>query len=45
MPTNKESYIHRIGRSGRYGRKGVAINLVTPGDVKFLGEIESHYNT
>jgi superfamily II DNA/RNA helicase len=31
IPTgdNKESYLHRIGRSGRYGRKGLAINLVT----------------
>jgi len=41
----KESYIHRIGRSGRYGKKGVAINLVTTADVKFMTEIENHYNT
>jgi translation initiation factor 4A len=30
LPTNKENYIHRIGRSGRFGRKGVAINIVGP---------------
>ena len=29
LPQNRELYIHRIGRSGRYGRKGVAINFVT----------------
>ena len=28
LPNNRELYIHRIGRSGRYGRKGVAINFV-----------------
>lgn len=39
MPLQKESYIHRIGRSGRFGRKGVAINFVTPQDVRFLEEI------
>ena len=27
LPTNRENYIHRIGRSGRFGRKGVAINV------------------
>ena len=34
IPNNIESYIHRIGRSGRYGRKGVAINFVTGYDYK-----------
>ena len=29
LPGNRENYIHRIGRSGRFGRKGVAINFVT----------------
>lgn len=28
LPANKENYIHRIGRGGRFGRKGVAINFV-----------------
>merc|ERR1719474_509620 len=45
LPSNRESYIHRIGRSGRFGRKGVAINFVTDEDVRALREIEQFYNT
>jgi len=45
MPGNRENYIHRIGRSGRFGRKGVAINLVSEEDVRALREIEAFYNT
>ena len=45
MPTNYENYLHRIGRSGRFGRKGVAINFVTEGDAQFLKDLEQHYNT
>jgi len=45
LPTNRENYIHRIGRSGRFGRKGVAINFVTQDDVRSLREIEVFYNT
>ncbi|KEP60872.1 UNVERIFIED_CONTAM: eukaryotic initiation factor-4A, putative [Hammondia hammondi] len=45
LPATKENYIHRIGRSGRFGRKGVAINFVTSSDVEQLKEIEKHYNT
>jgi len=45
LPTSKEKYIHRIGRSGRFGRKGVAVNFVTPADAKFLQETEKFYNT
>jgi len=45
LPTNRENYIHRIGRSGRFGRKGVAINFLTSGDVRFLRDIEQYYNT
>ena len=45
LPKSKETYIHRIGRSGRYGRKGVAINLVTDRDIQYLKEIESFYET
>ena len=41
----KEVYIHRIGRAGRFGRKGVAINFVLPQDAKFIREIQDHYNT
>ena len=45
LPTNRENYIHRIGRSGRFGRKGVAINFLTQGDVRYLRDIETFYNT
>jgi translation initiation factor 4A len=45
LPSKKESYIHRIGRSGRFGRKGTAINFVTPSDAAFLIELRKYYNT
>jgi ATP-dependent RNA helicase len=45
LPTNKELYIHRIGRSGRFGRKGVAINFVKDEELKYLREIEDFYST
>lgn len=56
LPSNRESrwhrcsalttgYIHRIGRSGRFGRKGVAINFVTSDDVRILRDIEQFYST
>jgi translation initiation factor 4A len=45
LPTNKENYIHRIGRSGRFGRKGVAINFITQADYQQMKEIEQFYNT
>lgn len=45
LPTNKENYIHRIGRGGRFGRKGVAINFVTNADVGAMREIERFYST
>jgi len=45
LPTQKENYIHRIGRSGRFGRKGVAINFVTNEDVRALQEIQQFYST
>jgi len=44
-PNNKENYIHRIGRGGRFGRKGVAINFLSTEDVRTLREIEQFYNT
>jgi len=45
LPTNRENYIHRIGRGGRFGRKGVAINFVTADDTRTLQDIEKFYNT
>jgi translation initiation factor 4A len=45
IPTNRENYIHRIGRSGRFGRKGVAINFITNSDVALLRDIETFYLT
>jgi len=45
LPTNRELYIHRIGRSGRFGRKGVAINFVKNEDVRILRDIEQYYST
>lgn len=45
LPTNRENYLHRIGRSGRFGRKGVAINFVTDDDVPTLRDIEQFYST
>jgi superfamily II DNA/RNA helicase len=45
LPKNKENYIHRIGRSGRFGRKGVAINFVTNYDKETLHDIEKFYST
>ena len=45
LPRNKETYIHRIGRSGRYGRKGTAINFITSEDLTHMKEIEDFYNT
>lgn len=35
---DEENYLHRIGRSGRFGRKGVAINFVTNSDVRSMKE-------
>jgi len=45
LPTNRENYIHRIGRGGRFGRKGVAINFTTTDDRAQLKDIEQFYNT
>lgn len=45
LPGNRENYIHRIGRSGRFGRKGVAINFVTAEDTRTMQEIQAFYNT
>jgi len=47
LPPNKETYIHRIGRCGRFGKKGIAITLVKmedPMDVKALNKMKNFYN-
>jgi translation initiation factor 4A len=44
LPTQPENYLHRIGRSGRFGRKGVAINFVTSDDDRMLFDIQKFYN-
>lgn len=45
LPNNRENYIHRIGRGGRFGRKGAAINFVTPEDERTLHDIMTFYGT
>jgi translation initiation factor 4A len=45
IPNNRENYIHRIGRTGRFGRKGVALNFITEKDESLLKDIEQFYNT
>jgi len=45
FPREFTTYIHRIGRSGRYGKKGVALNIVTPMELKSMRECEQTYNT
>jgi superfamily II DNA/RNA helicase len=42
---NKDKYVHRIGRTGRFGRKGAAINFMSPSDASFLIEVAQFYNT
>lgn len=44
-PLKIESYIHRIGRSGRHGRNGTAINFAVGNDLKRIKEIERYFNT
>lgn len=41
---DKENYIHRIGRCGRFGRKGTAISLLTPAEKDVMDQIASHYS-
>jgi translation initiation factor 4A len=45
LPRCVHTYLHRIGRSGRWGRKGVGINFITRRDMRQLKEIENHYHT
>ena len=45
VPKCVHTYLHRIGRSGRWGRKGVGINFVTQRDLRNMKNIEQHYHT
>jgi translation initiation factor 4A len=45
LPKCVNTYLHRIGRSGRWGRKGVGINFITRRDIVKMKEIEAHYST
>lgn len=45
VPHDIHTYLHRIGRSGRWGRKGKAINFITRWDLKKIKEIEVYYQT
>merc|ERR1712070_1344471 len=44
VPTSKEFYIHRIGRAGRFGRKGVALNFAKNDDMPLLQSFEKCYS-
>ena len=41
---DKENYIHRIGRCGRFGRKGTAISFLTPAEKDVMDQIATHYS-
>ena len=45
IPNDVHTYLHRIGRSGRFGRKGLGINFITKRDIHKLKEIEEFYQT
>ena len=45
VPKCVHTYLHRIGRSGRWGRKGVGLNLITQRDLQKIREIESFYHS
>ena len=45
VPKDIHTYIHRIGRSGRWGRKGTGINFITRRDIRLIRDIEQYYDT
>ena len=45
IPKDVHNYLHRIGRSGRWGRKGTGINFITRRDIPLIHEIEKYYST
>ena len=44
VPKSEHTYLHRIGRSGRWGRKGIAINFLTKHDGARIKHFEEYYN-
>jgi len=44
IPVNRENYLHRIGRSARFGRKGVAVNLITADDEAEFRQLQQFYH-
>jgi translation initiation factor 4A len=44
LPTNRENYVHRIGRAGRFGRKGTTINMLLPEEEGMMKDISEHYD-
>jgi translation initiation factor 4A len=44
VPSVLENYIHRIGRAGRHGRKGVAVSFVTPAEQRAMLALREHYH-
>ena len=45
LPKDVHTYLHRIGRSGRWGRKGAGLNFITRRDIMQIKKIEEHYST
>lgn len=45
LPRDRDSYIHRIGRSGRFGRKGVAINFILESEQENLNILKDYFKT
>jgi translation initiation factor 4A len=45
LPTNRETYLHRISRSARFGTKGLSVSFISQGEVRFLRDIEEFYHT
>ena len=45
LPDYPETYIHRIGRCGRFGRKGTAISIISKSEYELVDQIEKYYST
>ena len=45
VPRDAETYLHRVGRTGRYGTNGVAVTFVTESEYNFLASVQSTYQT